>query len=443
MLNQIYGNARYKDSQIFDGYVSAGSGVSGTLSYATVEDLTIQVDPSDGQDDPVPTIYQTQEQFSEHGAFASYKGAIAALPMHINHIVTLAHANGTFSIADDYFGDLARFTFGSGGALVYSSLNGLAKIAGTVDSTVLSDVNGDSITLVADPGYVANAYRGKWLKIVSGTGAGQYKAIRSHAGVSIEVAGRFSPISTDSVVNIFAPTTILQFSTDGIKYIAGSSEQPGNALYTGPGNNVSVAFKDLMINTTHANGATLSFQYLSFGFDGTILSPIGLSIRRSRVELDNVIVIGTTGLVAGISLADDVQLRGWSGGASWLVRQFYYGIFIASGRPCWVFLYKGSIDDNVYDAVEIMGASVLNLYSSLRSSGNGGYGIRAADDAFSGATDCVAQIIVDMAETLTHGGLTGTLGDVNLNGEIISWAELSVEIDKLYIGKAGAILKGY
>ena len=73
----------------------------------------------------------------------------------------------------------------------------------------------DVVTLAADPGFTADAYQDSFLEVVSGTGAGQFKPIRSHVGVSFPCAGTFFPVlDGTSFVEIRKPAASINIVDD-------------------------------------------------------------------------------------------------------------------------------------------------------------------------------------------------------------------------------------
>lgn len=272
-----------------NGLLTANGGVA--LPDRTVENLTISVNPTTGTDFTTPTTINKQAQFTAHGAFASYKGAVAALPSHIGHKVTITHSAGTFTgLPVDYFGNLSRLTFDADVfpntteiGLLFSA-PAFVKSAGSGDLTFSSSVGGYTITMAADPGYVADTYRGKWLQVVSGTGAAEtnYRAIRSHNGAVFEVAGYFPSLSGTSVFNIVEPATNLVATTS---FVLKGANQIGSRIIEGGGAYVYVY--SITIGHLGLSSATNDFVnfYQIWGIlEGTIINT-GVVISLSLIHI--------------------------------------------------------------------------------------------------------------------------------------------------------------
>ncbi len=445
------GNREWTGDQIFDGYVAIGGGVSGTLSYTTVEDLTIQVNPITGNDFTIPTILQTQAQFTTHGAFASYRGAISALPSHINHPVVLAHAGGAYSVAQDYFGDVSRLTFSNDGSLLYDSASDFTQSSGSVDMGVSSSIGGETVTLSADPEYVADTYVGKWLKIISGVGIGQYKAIRTHADTVFSVAGRFQPApDSSSTVRIVEPSvsiTVLKTDYAIVELVGNDSNSGGLNKPVGVDRiNVAASYTPAQIGlgkiaiTSDDAYLRLVSKGIGLTFQGTILTSAYLyATGRATLTPWNLITKnnGTIGGTA-ISVLDGSFLKVMDNDASILINNYTIAIQGGSGdlyRPSVISLHHLSID-NCTAAIYVTRDTHVYLVNCIHCMGITRYGIEFANIITNGSAH------IYLVDALADG-LTGILGDISLYGTVVSYEDLNAASDKAIIASNNIIiLKG-
>lgn len=167
------------------------------------EGVSIRIDPSSGTDE-APLYITTQALADAHGPFATIGGFWRALPDTVWFNVQILLADGAHSLTMTDIAELSRFHWGQGrmitptsretGFFVIEAENGLVVAPGSIESAVSSESGvPSSVVLTADPGYGADAYQDTWLGVNSGTGVGQFKAVRAHAGTAWECAGRFSP----------------------------------------------------------------------------------------------------------------------------------------------------------------------------------------------------------------------------------------------------------
>ncbi len=426
---------------------------------STVEDLTIQVDPATGTDFTSLVRMNLQSDFTTHGPFASFKGALATLPSNIRHSVTLSHVSGTFTIDGYYFGDWSRFTFSESysnyltSRILFTSVDGFVNVAGNVQMTPLTfDDPTGKLTVAADPGYSANAHRGKWLVVTSGPGVGYFAPIRSHSGTEFYLSGDIY-LTADSRVDIQEPATTLTFSEATVaRTMSGSyiSPYPGLAGITGK-------FEFGKIKITKASGTLgLTFKNTTIGFEGAIFDTLTMEFYHCSIKLRTAIFLGggttdkafgmvESGLFCGNS-TEDVAIPTPSMislNTAWFIYGFTsYGIRCGKGQhPNRLYLYRGSIDSS---KVALRATHVtMQLYSKLRSTGNTDYGVLTGFTTSPSDNTCNANFIQYDIEQRVSGGLTGDLGDMSIEDNIVSYDTIESEPDKIIIGVLGTVVQGY
>lgn len=213
-----------KDGSLTWVLVDTGGGGGGTSRLtATLEDFTITLDSVGGSDPSSEVTLTTQAEATAQGAFQTVPAVMDALPNNINHIVTLQFPNGTFALGALEFGRMDRFNFGwatqsgftkTSGALRFTSTNGLVQAPATSTYAVISSDGVGNVVLAADPGFSADQHRSAFLRVSSGTGAGQIKPVRTHLTVNWQVAGSFNPVlDGTSVVEVVVPAARIETST--------------------------------------------------------------------------------------------------------------------------------------------------------------------------------------------------------------------------------------
>lgn len=189
----------------------------------SLEPFNIDVDNGSGADPAEPIRLHNQSESTAYGAFATVDAAIDALPDIIRHDITIRLTDGVHSSTQMRFDRIDWGTDGMEGGftpetgnVIFTSLNGRVIESGTVAMAVSSSsgVPGSHIvTLQADPGHAADQFQDYLLEVTSGTGAGQYKPIRSHTGTNFDIAGTFGPaLDNTSVVEIRRPAANIEFT---------------------------------------------------------------------------------------------------------------------------------------------------------------------------------------------------------------------------------------
>lgn len=190
--------------------------------------IIINVDSGSGTDQAA-RVFDTASA-AAYGSFATVGSAVASLPPILDHNIEIRLTDGIHIMGSET--DFARFAWGLGGKLgpfpengfvSFTSLNGRVIQAGTVAMAVTSSAGiagAHVVTLAADPSLTADAFRSTYLEVTTGTGAGQFKPIRSHTGAAFSVAGTFNPaLDATSVVEIRAPAAQIQIAETGLRFI--------------------------------------------------------------------------------------------------------------------------------------------------------------------------------------------------------------------------------
>lgn len=198
---------------------------------ATEENIAIIVDPTLPADPQNAFVIATQTQATAVGAFKNAAAAIDSLPDNILHEISILFVDGDHTLDGRNLGNLERFRFMPqepdgqynylNGKIIYASQNGLVRIAGTNTYAVASSTE-RQIVLATDPGFSANQYRGKFVRVVSGTGAGQVRALRDHATTTFNLPGKLGPLlDATSIVEFVEPAARLQDGSAGWPGIRG------------------------------------------------------------------------------------------------------------------------------------------------------------------------------------------------------------------------------
>lgn len=171
-----------------------------------------------GMDPPDRLVIKNQAEATAWGAFASIAGAVAALPEHLLHAVTLRLPSGTWVLPSSQLGDIARIRTDAN--LTLAGADQWTQTPGTPASmAVVSSDGAGNVTLAADPGLTANEFEGHYLIVLSGKDAGQYKPIVTHGGTAVVVAGGFSGgLDGTSVVQIATRATTIEVNEQGTAY---------------------------------------------------------------------------------------------------------------------------------------------------------------------------------------------------------------------------------
>lgn len=413
---------------------------------ATTEAFTIYVDGTNGSDPTVNVILNTQEE-SDLYLFKTIPAAIKAIPAHILHPITLSVADGTYAATSNIFGDLSRFTFGwsepsdltnGAGQIRIKSTDGLQIVSGTAQMSVASTTNDHDFDVTVDPGLVADTYRGYFIRVVSGTGAGQIKAIYTHSGTNFKVAGRFSPnINATSVVEIVSSEVVINLDALTINRDVWTFNQVHASMLSL--DNMPLSLEDIVMERTATNISLFiiggGVRILN-GFRGVRVTMI---MENSYLSLDNAVLDGRgVGSSSGIIRIAGGGVRARSSDSSWLVNGGTgAGVrLIASelfGFKSQGFLFKGRIE-NCVNGIEIENRSYLETSTGLFGGSNSGYGVVVEQ------TSRYQPDLTDMAD-VEH--LTGSLGAVQIDAaHVVSYSEIDNSPDDIIIGQENSVVKG-
>lgn len=438
----INGNALSKTRPFkITGYRYIGiRGINKFVVDQTEEDFIITMDSSGGTDPSDPIRIHNQAESDAWGAFKTVPGVIAAIPDFVIHKVVLEFPDGVFILNDQVFGEFARLTFGiSGvhdpffgpvveGSISFRSLNGLIRETATSTYAVSGSSTDREVILQSNPGFGDNDHRAKYLRVVSGTGAAQLKAIRSHSGVTWPVAGKFSPIlDATSVVEIVRPAAEMKFSA-------------GTPIPTVKGQVViSKIIFDAIDVRNPSDFAILIIQgpTLELNNGARILST-GLSLSFSSVLLSEC-VIDCEGTASIPISAQSGYIRSSSNSLTWLLRDGIsagISLFSGSGQNVFgggavAFLLAGAIDDIApgfgFDGDGIIVDAKGSILTSstgvlIQGSGNAGVGVRLSNGG---------QMQFDSAaQDAAADALTGVGGDIALDGNVVTWNDLDTDPEK-------------
>jgi hypothetical protein len=407
--------------------------------FTTAESFTVTVNPSTGAD--TPAVLTTQAASTAHGAFKTISGAIDSLPNHINHPVHLLLSDGVHAITGSHLGDFARFSFGwnnrndtlsGSGMITVNSLNGLTALVNGL--SVFSLSGNRDINLTSDPGFTANQYRGYFLRVASGTGAGQIKAIRAHSGTYVSIAGRLNGSVT--AIDIVEGAATIDLTTARTAIRLNSPIMMPNSLDL-------PQLKFLSVNMTSSNGTGTTFsteQAIVHYTDGFRMRGLALFVVGGYAGLDNLIIDGR-----GISSASPLDgrncnIRSRSSDSSWLIRSSSLPgvrIFNVANNPGYisqVFLFKGNIDD-CSDGVLISGTPInCSTQTQLNSKGISGFGYVLLGGA---------RLDISITDVLADAeALSGALGFISLDGTRISFNDLNSDETKIFFGMSGSVVDG-
>lgn len=196
------------------GYIP-GSGPSGGASSAvpsptgplggatqTTGALALFVDPT-GSDANACTS-------SGVNACLTGDAAVAKVPKRLKHGVTIDYAAGTYTGSN-----LTGFVCEPGGWLLLRGTMIASTITGTQAGTVTSGTAGSNSTgvyatmTVTTPGWTVDALRAKFVRIPTGTGAGQIRAIASNTASVLTLPGAWTAPNGTSTFEIVEPGTII------------------------------------------------------------------------------------------------------------------------------------------------------------------------------------------------------------------------------------------
>jgi hypothetical protein len=413
-------------------YVDAG----GDPPLVTQEAFTITVD-SGGTDPAAAFRVTSQAEADAHGDFLTVGGAIGALyGLLLSHLVTIQLPAGNWNLVAGELDQMWRVLptgVDAYGSIRISGDPGWTQVAATTEELASSDGAGN-VTFASDPAPVPDA-KAYYLYVVSGTGAGQFKPIRTQAGVNGTVAGRFSPaLDGTSLIRIAEPATTLIFNKlfpifRG--FVEGNFSNLAEFwhlnLETNPVNgwfsvkSISLKFDGgTRFNNMGLAGTLCQFSFGDVSFDHRIYSWTSVHIRSGLLR-------GITGsrtalfLGGGVAFpAIDIQ----SGGSSYAS----FGI----GNDCLLF---GHFAFDGWTGPYIKaegGSSTVTLGPWTPRSDQGG----SVAVALVNGADCR---IVDMTE-VTGSTFKGATVDVDLDGNTMTWATIDADAEKTARSSRGSIV---
>lgn len=419
-----------------DAY-SESNKLKNIVKSQTTESLTLTIDAVNGT--ATSGMVFTQDDVNQHGAYLSISDALSVLPDQIRHTCTLSLTAGNYSETPDTFAELSRFTFGIShdydtsnvhGKIVFSGT--LVTVSGTTTMGVASATQ-RSITLDSDPGFAADAYLGYFIKVVSGTGIGQMKPIRTHSGTSFTTAGRIiTALDGTSEVEIVESNVNISLSATssvGIKTFMNSSDGQSGNFVTTP----NLEFNGITVSSS--DGLSWAFNSASLSFHGgTKFIKIYFLLTESSLLMRDFIMDGQTTEICGISLFGG-YLRSNNTGEAWLItRSSYMGIHLGpTGGRASAFLFEGSIDNcTVHGVIMTSQGSYLTNGRGFGGTGNGFYGISMSHGSF---------YDIDKTEAASFP-LDGSSGDILLDDDAVTYAEIDADVDDTVVGKWGSLLSG-
>jgi len=426
-------------------WVESGSG--GQASFVvdrTTANFSVAVNAGTGSDPTTPIRIRNQSDSDTWGAFTTVPAAIESLPDNILHEVSLQFPDGTFQLDSAFLGELNRFSFnidgdylgGTHGKIVFVSENGLVRESGTGNYAGSGSSTASQIVLAADPGFASNAHRGKFINIVSGTGAGQRKAIRNHATTTFNVAGAFSPVpDVTSVVEILVPAAEIVTASGAFFVNLATKMQSGEFA--------NVVFSSLDLRSSNVFGSMFVHGAHLLLEGGARVLHFGISaLEDSTINLSEC-VIDTDELWKCLIMQGALLKCASPGNASWLLRSGQGAGIAASPGPSGKLPFLalrggGAIDDTVAyfselgSAVRVnSGCPAMMVTGVLHGSGNAGYGV----EMFSGG------YIVDVGSDYFSDPLvvTGVTGDLSIDGVVKTWADLNAAVDQTLAGSTSWI----
>lgn len=212
------------------GDASSGD-VTDNPTYATQAALTYYVDAA-GSD--------TTGDGSLALPWATIQKAITALPRVIDAIVTINVGAGTFTGAL-----ITGFNFRAGGCIALVGTQSAAALTGLMTGTIASATAGSASSgtwataTVTGAGWTVDELRGSFIRIDSGTGAGQLRPISSNTATVITTPGAWTA-PTGATFTIVAPGTAINAGvTVPADYIAATAGAGGFKVFGNSGGGVS------------------------------------------------------------------------------------------------------------------------------------------------------------------------------------------------------------
>lgn len=164
-------------------YLTATLAALQHMPTTTVGNLTLYVDPTLGSDVNPGTAAAPLKTIAE---------AHKRIPPSVLHEVSILLADG------DYNEPLRSPQCMLQGGGSYRLVGNLARV--TAEAQRTADITSASTIGNAGAGWGVNALQGYWVKIVSGTGSGQVKKIRSNTTDTITINSTFSPVPNNTSV---------------------------------------------------------------------------------------------------------------------------------------------------------------------------------------------------------------------------------------------------
>ena len=201
--------------------VTRGGGLK-KRAYQTYATATYYVDPT-GSDSNACTASGTS-------ACLTLAGALARVPIHVRHAVTVNVAAGAYA---EVFRVQGLIIEGANGALSTAALNivgtqaAFTTATGTNSGTLTGFAVGVAGThaIATDSGqsWTVNDLRGRFLQIVTGTGSGQYMPIASNTATTISLASNFTttPVA-GSTYAIVTPGAVFTGTTGRFESVLGA-----------------------------------------------------------------------------------------------------------------------------------------------------------------------------------------------------------------------------
>jgi hypothetical protein len=420
----------------------------GAPSPTTQEDFTITMDPVGGSDPARPIKLTSQADADANGSFKTMPAVIASLNgTLIVHEVTIEFPDGTFTLDDEFLGDTEGIEFGMalktgfsplGGAIILTSANNLIRETATTAMAVAA-ATADQVILGSDPGFSVDQHARKYLRVVSGTGAGQVKAIRTHTTVTFDMAGLFSPVlDATSVVEVVRAAATLSTSLD---FAMLGTEITSNAyrgfIFDAIDLVSTAAFPGFQAkgNIEFRGGARVRRMALFTGGTNLLLKTMVWDLEDNFFD----VITLQSGIIRSSGNADAFYIHGSSNpGSHGIEVSGGAGGFASAAGTVALFLFGCFIDNCGGDAINAKFYSLCNLANpnAIRVSGITGYGINLSKGA-----RCEVDV-GDYFPAVTGEELVGGTGEILLDGVAKTWANVNAAPGNVIVGATGAIVDG-
>ena len=396
-----------------------------TVGDGLLESIAVPIDPTAGVDPTDVFVIRNQASADALGTIKTVQALLDRLPPHIAFNVFFDFVAGAHVTPTD-FGDMARFSFGGipasinktqVGAFVFRAGAGtLVQVPATTTYAVASATQ-QSLTLSVDSSFTLNQFRRYFLRVVSGPGVGEIKAIRSHtAAFSVfQIAGHWATVPTSSsvveVVEAAASITLPAITT----------------LRTGASAQLNNLFPNVRFDAIDVNGGIIIIEGAKVQLEGGSRF-LGAAITADNVHilLGDVIFDGLGTAGTGITASLGCYLRTISSSNSWIIGDYAAdGILMTSAAGSnnhVLFLFEGAIDDNGGNGVQLIGDSTRFGWpgSFLTGAGNGGFGVKVAQGV---------EMQVDTSDAILANALTGAAGDFSFDGQTLTWEQVDAAGD--------------